>query len=291
MTLCAGIVLMPTHYAADQRDVARLLEDDGWESLFFPEHLHIPAERVSPFPLGTDLPKAYWHNLDPFAVMGATASVTQRLRFGTSITLVAQRDPILLAKTIATLDVLSAGRIEVGVGAGWNVEEMVNHGVDPARRWAVVREHVQAMQAIWSNDVASFKGEFVGFERICSWPKPVQKTGRGPGVPILIGGDGKHTVARIAGYGDGWLPVLDHDVDDFVARIREIRAGLAERNVPMPPMTVAYGFGRRVRPGELEKLAAEGVARILLALDPLPYDETVRALAGLRSQVAPVLAR
>lgn len=181
--------------------------------------------------------------------------------------------------------------MEVGVGAGWNVEEMVHHGVDPARRWAVVREHVQAMQAIWSNDVASFHGDFVDFERICSWPKPVQKTARGPGVPILIGGDGQHTVSRIAAYGDGWLPVLDHDVDDFVARIREVREGLAARNVPMPPITVAYGFGRRVRPGELEKLAAEGVARILLALDPLPYDETVQALAGLRSQVEPILAR
>jgi probable F420-dependent oxidoreductase len=272
--LRVGVIIMPTDFGADPRDVARVLEDRGFESYFFPEHTHIPWSRESPFPIGTDLPRVYWRNLDPLVCMGAAISVTERLRFGTGICLLAQREPILTAKTLATLDHLSGGRIEIGVGAGWNLEEMRHHGVIPERRWSFVREHALAMKEIWRSDHATFQGEFVHFEDIASWPKPAQ-TG---GVPILIGGDTKYTVSRIAGYGDGWIPVLDGDLDGLLARIAEVGRALEEREAEPVPVSVAYGYNREVRDGELERLEDAGVHRIILAVDGMPYDETVAAI-------------
>jgi len=277
-----GLVIMPTDYGADPRDLAKAIEDRGFESLFFPEHTHIPWSRTSPFPLQTDLPRAYWHNLDPFTVMGATISVTDRLRFGTSICLVAQRDPIVTAKALATLDHLSNGRIELGVGAGWNVEEMRHHGVDPDRRWSFVREHVQAMRSIWRDDDASFHGDFVSFSGIASWPKPVQPGG----VPVLIGGDSRHTASRIATYGDGWIPVLDRDVEPLIARIREVEAELVERGHALSPVTVAFGYGRAATSEEVEQLATAGVSRILLAVEPASYADSVTAIDAHAATVA-----
>lgn len=285
--LSIGLVIMPTDFGADMRDVARALEDRGFESLFFPEHTHIPWSRKSEFPQRTALPKVYWHNLDPFVTMASAVAVTEHLRFGTSICLLAQRDPITTAKTLATIDHLSGGRIELGVGAGWNVEEMVNHGVPPERRWAVVHEHAEAMREIWRNDHASYRGEFVAFDDIASWPKPILPNG----VPILIGGDGKHTASRIATYGDGWIPVLDWELQPLLARIATVRSAVRDRGKNDFAITVAYGYRREIRGSEIERLEQAGIRRILLAVDSLRLAETLDVLDSLSLKVAPWLRR
>lgn len=272
--LSVGAIIMPTDYGAAPQDVARVLEDHGFESLFIPEHTHIPWSRTSPFPLSGALPQPYWRNLDPFIVMGVALAATERLVLGTGVCLIAQRDPILTAKTVATLDHLSGGRVELGVGAGWNVEEMRNHGVDPDRRWRTVREHVLAMKSIWSHADATFDGDIVSFHHIASWPKPT----RPGGVPILIGGNSAHTALRIGSYGDGWIPTLSSAVPDLVRRIQAVGTQLASRGKSLPPVTVAYDYRRTVQPGEIEQLEAAGASRVLLAIDAMPYDETVSAV-------------
>jgi probable F420-dependent oxidoreductase len=153
-------------------DVVRLVAERGHESLFFPEHTHIPTSRESGWPGGADLPRKYWHTYDPFVAATAAAAANTRLRVGTGICLVVERDPITTAKEVASVDNLSGGRFEFGVGAGWNREEMVNHGTDPRRRMALMAERIEAMKAIWTEDEASYMGEFVEFEGIWSWPKP-----------------------------------------------------------------------------------------------------------------------
>lgn len=181
-----GVAIFPTHDAFAPADMARLAEERGHESLFFPEHTHIPAGRQTPSPGGGELPRRYAHTFDLFVAVTAAVTVTSRLRVGSGICLVIERDPITTAKEVASVDFLSGGRFEFGVGAGWNREEMANHGTDPRRRMAVLRERVEAMKEIWTNDEASYAGEYVSFERIWSWPKPAQR----PHPPVLVGGNG-----------------------------------------------------------------------------------------------------
>ncbi|MCZ6619285.1 MAG: LLM class F420-dependent oxidoreductase [Gammaproteobacteria bacterium] len=198
-----GVLMFPADYAVAPDVLARAAEARGFESLFFPEHTHIPASRETPWPGGGELPRVYWHSHDPFVALAGAATVTTRLKLGTGITLVTERDPILMAKQVASLDFLSGGRLLLGVGAGWNVEEMANHGVDFAKRWRVLRERVLAMRAIWSEEEAEFHGEHVDFDRLWAYPKPKQ-----PGGPkILLGASSKWTYPRIAEYGDGWFPI------------------------------------------------------------------------------------
>ncbi len=198
-----GVTMFPTDYAIQPVELARAVEERGLDSLFFPEHTHIPASRATPFPGGGDLPKMYWHTHDPFVALGACAAVTSRIRLGTGICLVIERDPITLAKEAASLDLLSGGRLVMGIGAGWNREEMENHGASYKHRWAVVREKVLAMREIWNNEAAEFHGEHVDFDPIWSYPKPVQKGGP----PIWIGANSKWVFDRIADYADGWMPI------------------------------------------------------------------------------------
>jgi len=198
-----GATIFPTDYAIQPVELARAVEERGLDSLFFPEHTHIPASRATPFPGGTDLPKMYWHTHDPFVALAACAAVTSRIRLGTGICLVIERDPITLAKEAASLDLLSGGRLVLGIGAGWNREEMENHGADFRNRWKVVREKVLAMREIWTQDEAQFHGEFVDFDPIWSYPKPVQPGGP----PIWIGANSKWVFDRIADYADGWMPI------------------------------------------------------------------------------------
>ncbi|MDZ7669957.1 MAG: LLM class F420-dependent oxidoreductase [Gammaproteobacteria bacterium] len=198
-----GATIFPTDYAIQPVELARAVEERGLDSLFFPEHTHIPASRATPFPGGTDLPKMYWHTHDPFVALAACAAVTSRIRLGTGICLVIERDPITLAKEAASLDLLSGGRLVLGIGAGWNREEMENHGADFRNRWKVVREKVLAMREIWTQDEAQFHGEFVNFDPIWSYPKPVQPGGP----PIWIGANSKWVFDRIADYADGWMPI------------------------------------------------------------------------------------
>ena len=198
-----GISTFPTDYSIQPASLAQAVEERGFDSLFFPEHTHIPASRATPFPGGGELPKQYWHAHDPFVALSACAAVTERIRLGTGICLIIERDPITTAKVIASLDMISNGRAVVGIGAGWNREEMENHGANYKNRWAIVREKVAAMRAIWSEDEAEYHGEYVDFDPIWSYPKPVQDGGP----PIWIGANSKWVFDRVAEYADGWMPI------------------------------------------------------------------------------------
>ena len=198
-----GITMFPTDYSIQPVELARAVEERGFDSLFFPEHTHIPTSRKTPFPGGGELPKHYSHTHDPFVAFGACAAVTKRIRLGTGICLVVQRDPIVLAKEIASVDSLSNGRFVLGIGAGWNREEMEHHGAPYKQRWAVLREKILAMKAIWSNDAAEFHGEHVNFDPIWSYPKPKQAGGP----PVWIGANTKWVFDRVADYADGWMPI------------------------------------------------------------------------------------
>ena len=198
-----GVSMFPTDYSIQPAQFARALEDRGFDSLFYPEHTHIPVSRATPFPGGGDLPEQYWHSHDPFVALSVSAAVTERIKVGTGICLIIERDPITTAKEIASLDMISNGRAIIGIGAGWNREEMENHGANFKNRWAVVKEKVQAMQAIWSNDEAEYHGEWVDFDPIWSWPKPIQVGGP----PIWIGAQSKWVIDRVVDYADGWMPI------------------------------------------------------------------------------------
>ena len=198
-----GISTFPTDYSIQPASLAQAVEERGFDSLFFPEHTHIPASRTTPFPGGGELPKQYWHAHDPFVALSACAAVTERIRLGTGICLIIERDPITTAKVIASLDMISNGRAIVGIGAGWNREEMENHGANYKNRWAIVREKVAAMRAIWTEEEAEYHGEHVDFDPIWSYPKPVQEGGP----PIWIGANSKWVFDRVAEYADGWMPI------------------------------------------------------------------------------------
>ena len=198
-----GVTMFPTDYSVRPDDFARMVEEHGFESVWFPEHTHIPAGRRTPYPGGTDLPQEYWHTYDPFVALTAAAMVTTNLKLGTGICLVIERDPITTAKEVASLDVLSGGRFIFGIGGGWNAEEMENHATEFKKRWRILRERVLAMKAIWTQEEAQFHGRYGNFEPIWSYPKPVQK----PHPPILMGGDGATTFQRVIEFCDGWMPI------------------------------------------------------------------------------------
>jgi probable F420-dependent oxidoreductase len=196
-----GVALFATDLTSDVRDVARAAEDAGFESLFLAEHTHIPTSRRTPYPAGGELPDEYARTLDPFLALTAAAAVTERLRLGTGICLVVERDPIVTAKEVATLDVLSGGRVVLGVGAGWNADELEHHGVAFADRWDVMRERVELMQTLWADDVASYDGKHVHLEPSWQWPKPEQRP-----VPVYVGGDGPRAMRHAVALG-GWMPM------------------------------------------------------------------------------------
>jgi probable F420-dependent oxidoreductase len=262
-----GLSMFITDETIAPAALGRAAEDAGFESIFVPEHTHIPASRESAWPGGAELPREYSHTLDPFVSLSAIAATTERLRVGTGIALIVERDPIMLAHEAASLDHLSGGRFELGIGAGWNLEEMRNHGTDPARRFAVMRERVLAMREIWTHDEASFHGEFADFERIWSWPKPVQSP-----LPVWVGGTGTKVLDRVLEYGDGWFPNM-RDLDELAARIAELQRRAADAGRERIPITY---FGLRdADDDKLEKMSAAGVDRVLLMLPPAGADETL----------------
>jgi probable F420-dependent oxidoreductase len=219
-----GVTIFPTDYSIQPVELARAVEERGLDSIFVTEHTHIPTSRETPWPAGGDLPKEYWHTHDPFVALSAMAAVTERIRLGTGICLVVERDPLQLAKEVASLDVVSGGRFVFGIGAGWNREEMENHGVDYATRWKLVREKVLAMRALWTQEEPEYHGEFVDFDPVWSWPKPIQ-----PGGPkVLLGAQSKWAFDRVVDYCDGWMPIsLRGGIEEGVASLREAceRAG------------------------------------------------------------------
>jgi len=236
-----GVDIYPTIDVPPPDELARLAEERGFECLLFPEHTHVPADGSSLYP-GTGGPHA--RMLDPFVALTAAAAATERLRIGTGICLVGARDPIITANAVASLDLLSGGRFVFGVGGGWNRTQIANHGTDFDRRFGVIRERIEAMQAIWTQEEASYAGEHVRFGPMWSWPKPVQR----PHPPILVGGMGPRVLDRVLAYGDGWYPNAIEDVGGLLARVAELRARAAEagRNVsvslnmtPLHPRYVA----------------------------------------------------
>ncbi len=268
-----GVAIFPTHDAIAPADVARLAEQRGHESLFFPEHTHIPASRATPWPGGRPLPRRYAHTLDLFVAVTAAVTATTRLRVGSGVCLVIQRDPIITAKEVASVDVLSGGRFEFGVGAGWNREEMANHGTDPRVRMAIMRERVEAMKAIWTSEEASYAGSHVSFDRIWSWPKPAQR----PHPPVLVGGDGPGVLDRVLAFGDAWIP--NHAPAGILERAKELRER-ADRAVGLMVMGVPAD------PRVLEAYAAAGFARAVHWLPSAQLGPVERAFDAFEAAVA-----
>ena len=267
-----GIFIFATDYAMRIDDLAREAEARGFESLFVPEHTHIPVSRRSPWPGGADLPKEYWNTLDPFVALTAAASATKTLRIGTGICLLTERDPLATAKAAASLDLLSGGRFELGIGAGWNAEEMEHHGTAFANRFKVMSERAQAIKALWREEAAAWHGEFVHFDEVWSFPKPVQK----PNPPILIGGESVHTLRRVVAFGDGWFPRARRGFDAAaeVERLRRV-ADAAERD----PSTLTISvFGAPARAETLDAYRAAGIDRAVLAVPSAGADTVLPLL-------------
>jgi len=253
-----GLYIFATEYAIRIDELAREAEARGFESLWVPEHTHIPVSRRTPFPGGEPLPREYSHTLDPFVALTAAAAATQRLKVGTGICLVIERDPIITAKEVASLDLFSGGRFLFGVGAGWNVEEMENHGTAYKTRYSLLAERVRAMKAIWTQEAAEFHGRFVNFDPIWSWPKPLQR----PHPPVLVGGEGPQALRRVVELGDGWFPRARNPEHLFRAleRLRE-EAARAGRDLASLSLS---GFGAPADPALLDRLRAAGFTRAIL---------------------------
>ena len=265
-----GAMMFSTDYSIRPDDLAKMLEDRGFESMWVPEHTHIPAGRQSPWPGGGDLPKEYWHTYDPFVALTAAAAVTKTLKLGTGICLMIERDPITTAKEIASLDMISGGRFIFGIGGGWNAEEMEDHGINFKGRWRVLRENILAMKEIWTKGEAEFHGEYVNFDKMWAYPKPLQK----PRPPILMGGDGPTTFDRVVEYCDGWMPIGSRNSGG---------ASLAEKIVLLKRQASEAGrdpeslditsFGVRPDPELVARLEEAGVNRIIFTL---PSEEQVQ---------------
>jgi probable F420-dependent oxidoreductase len=273
-----GAFIFPTEYSIRIEELARTLESRGFESLFVTEHTHIPVSRRTPWPGGGPIPKEYLHTLDPFVGLAAAAAVTSRLRLGTGVCLIIQHDPIVTAKEIASLDLLSDGRFLFGVGAGWNAEEMEDHGTAFPTRFRVMRERVLAMKEIWTKDEAEFHGEFVRFDRLWSYPKPVQR----PHPPVLLGGEGPHTLRRVVEFCDGWFPRGRTGVDTILAQTEDLRAQAARAG--RDPKTISISvFGGKVDAAILDRYRAAGIDRVVL---PLPSEGRERVLPLLDQYAA-----
>lgn len=256
--------------------LARELEQRGFAGLYLPEHTHIPVSRESPYPVGGELPAEYGRTLDPFVALGQAAAVTERLALGTGITLIAQHDPIDLAKQAATLDHLSGGRLTLGIGYGWNVEEAADHGVEWATRRALGSDRLALMRALWADEPTPYEGEFGSVRASYAYPKPVQRP-RGPvnGPRTLIGGAaGPKLFARIAREGDGWLPIGGGGLSESVPKLRAAweEAGRDPKQLQVVPYAV------QPSPGKLAYFADLGVGEVVLQLPPAPEAEVLRAL-------------
>ncbi|MER7277206.1 TIGR03619 family F420-dependent LLM class oxidoreductase [Dactylosporangium sp. NPDC000244] len=259
-----GVGYFPTHNAMAPGALARLVEERGHSALFFAEHTHIPAARETPAQDGQELPQRYWHTYDLFVALTAAAAATSRLRVGSGICLVIERDPIITAKEVASVDQLSGGRFEFGVGAGWNREEMRNHGTDPRVRMGVLRERVEAMQAIWREDEATYHGKYVNFDRIWSYPKPVQR----PHPPVLVGGTGPGVLDRVLAFGDAWFPNYEEGIFERIAELRS----RAERPIGVQVLSAPND------PAVLQRLHEAGVQRASRWIPSGPRSTVERAL-------------
>ncbi|MGP3950761.1 LLM class F420-dependent oxidoreductase [Streptomyces sp. 7N604] len=263
-----GISTFLTDQGIRPAALGRALEERAFDALLIAEHTHIPVERRSPYPRGGELPERYYRTLDPFVALASAAAATERLLLGTGVALVAQRDPVITAKEVASLDLVSDGRAIFGVGVGWNREEMENHGTDPATRGRLVNERLGAIRELWTKDEAEFHGEFVDFDPVYCWPKPVQH----PHPPVYVGG-GERAFPRVAEFGDAWL-ANNVRADALGPQIEQVRA-TAGREVPV---TV---YGVPGNPEVVEGYTGLDVERVLLYLPTLPERETLEHLDRL----------
>lgn len=282
-----GIFTFVTDYSLGPARLAKEVEDRGFESLFLPEHSHIPVSRRTPYPGGGDLPKEYSHTYDLFVALTAAAAVTTKLKLASGICLITENHPVRLAKAIATLDHMSEGRVLLGVGAGWNAEEMENQGVPFKHRWKILRERIQAMKRIWAEDEAEYHGEYVDFDPVWSYPKPYQKGGP----KVLIGANSKWVFDRVADYADGWLPINPMpgrvhegiELDDGLARLRA-SVEKAGRSMAEIDLTV---FGLGPDPAAIENLIGLGFNRMVFHVPPAEEGKVLRLLdryQGIASQ-------
>jgi probable F420-dependent oxidoreductase len=274
-----GVMMFPTEYSVAPDELAKMVEERGYESLFFPEHTHIPVSRRTPYPAGGDLPREYWHTYDPFIALMSAAAATQRLRIATGICLVIERDPITTAKEVASLDRLSGGRLLFGVGAGWNLEEMANHGTDGSKRFAIMRERIEAMQAIWTQKEASYHGRYVDFDPIWAQPKPLQQ----PHPPILIGGNGPTVTDRVLAFGDEWMPNAMPDAEALQQRIREFHKLAEDAGRGQLGVTLYAAPAKAQAIGDYERA---GVHRYVFHMPSAPRDDVERRLEHLDSVIA-----
>ena len=267
-----GVIIFPTDYTISMTELAPALEARGYDTLLLPEHTHIPTSRRTPWPGGAELPKEYSHTLDPFVALSFAAAATKTLTIGTGICLIPQRDPIVTAKAVASLDLLSGGRMMFGMGAGWNVDEMENHGTVHETRFKLLEERVRAMKALWTEDEAAFHGDFVDFDPVWSYPKPVQR----PHPPLYLGGESIHTMRRVVDFCDGWLPRArgGFDLAAGVSRLREVAAE-AGREMSGIGVTV---FGAKPAANALASYAEAGAERALILLPSEPRDDVLRRL-------------
>jgi len=269
-----GVTMFPTDYAIRPDELAKALEERGFESYWAPEHTHIPASRNTPWPGGPELPRDYWHTYDPFVALTIAAAATTTLKLATGICLIIQHDPLTLAKQIASLDQLSGGRFLFGIGGGWNVEEIENHGTVFKTRFRQLREKVLAMKEIWTQDEAEFHGDFVDFDKIWAFPKPLQK----PHPPIIMGGDGPTTFDRVIEFCDGWMPIQGRaaegpDLPEKIAILKQ-RATDAGRDPASISISV---FAAQPTQENISRLGEAGVERVVFSL-PAADKETVLPL-------------
>jgi probable F420-dependent oxidoreductase len=269
-----GGAMFFTDYSMAADELGRALEERGFESIWAPEHSHIPLSRKTPFPSGGELPRQYYDAMDPFVSLTAAAVVTKTLKLGTGVCLVAQRDPIQTAKLVASLDQVSNGRFLFGVGGGWNAEEMEDHGTEFKTRFKLMRERIEAMKAIWTQDAAEYHGDLVDFPAMAAWPKPVQK----PHPPIIVGGMFPVAARRALRYGDGWIPHSRRpqydDVTDHLPQFRQMAAevGRDPTEVPITVWGIAPDLDR------LRRYEDQGVARVVVQLAPEKADQTLPLL-------------
>jgi len=266
-----GVTIFPTDSSITPADLAVAAEERGFESMWFPEHSHIPSSRRSPFPGGGDLPKMYYDVLEPFVALASAATATSKLKLATGICLVIQRDPIQTAASVATLDRVSNGRVIFGVGAGWNAEEMEDHGTDFKRRFKLMRERIEAMKALWTEDEAEYHGEFVNFDATFARPKPLQK----PHPPIHVGGGFSGGAKRAVRYGDGWMSIYGRD--DITEYLPEFRKMVEEAGRDPDTLEVSI-FGCVGKPEVFEKFRDAGVTRCVFGLPPSDRDTVLPIL-------------
>jgi probable F420-dependent oxidoreductase len=269
-----GAAMFFTDYSMAPNDLGRALEERGFESLWAPEHSHIPVSRTSPFPNGGELPKQYYDVMDPFVTLTAAAAATRTLKIGTGVCLVQQRDPIQTAKLVASIDQVSAGRFLFGVGSGWNAEEMADHGTAFKSRHKIARERIEAMKVIWTQNKAEYHGEFVNFDPMMTWPKPVQK----PHPPVIVGGAYPYGARRAIRYGDGWVPHASRpeygDVSDFLPQFHAM-VKEAGRDVAALPVTMFRVVEELDR---LKHYRDIGIKRVVITLPSAGAQEVVPIL-------------